>query len=260
MNLNPTSTGRRQGLILFMLCLLPLQGWSVEYHTFSDANDRSFEGRITDFNTGAATVTIERADGKTGSMPLSAFAEATRDYIRNWGASNDFMKGVTVSVQLKSKPVEDDQTAAAHSSRQHSVHHYLVRLKNETSSSFKKIAVEYCIFYRQGDRDGSTIHYNEGICHGRTNVELLNPAAVTALETKGVRLYSEEQQMTMFGAADTFNADIRGIWLRLTTKLPSGEKITREYRTSNDSFWKWADYSIGAGENKGDSSYRFYVK
>jgi hypothetical protein len=258
MNLKWMSKGAGVGLLL--LCLLPIRGWSSEYHTFSDTNDRSFEGTIKAFNAAAAVVTIERVDGKTGQMPLSAFAEATRGYILNWGASNDFMKGMTLSVDLKSQSVASGKLDAAQVPERVSEFYYVVQLSNKTTAALNKIAIEYCIFYRQGDRDGSTINYKEGICHGRESVEPLKPSATSALETKSIQLYSEESQTTIFGAADTFNADVRGIWLRLTTTLPSGEKITREYRTSNDSFWKWADYSIGAGLNKGDSAYRFLVK
>jgi hypothetical protein len=129
---------------------------------------------------------------------------------------------------------------------------------NRTDASFEKLDFEYCIFYNQGEREGRTIQYEEGSCYGKGVVELLDPSSEHVSETKSIRLYTEGGQVGLFGTDVVSIANVRGIWLRLKTKLPSGREIVREYRTSDDELWKWSPYSFGAGLNEGASAQTFY--
>ncbi len=238
---------------------LAITTWSAEqYRTFTNTQARSFEGELKAFNAIEETVSIQRADGRTGKMPLAVFSEQDRKYIRNWGCTNDFMTGIKVAAFLEAYSVSAEETDFDDVTKQVKDFRFNVQLKNQSTTAFGKINVEYCLFYRQGERDGSTIQYDEGICHSEINVESLASADLADLETKYVRLYSAAGQQTLFGSLELSDAEVRGLWLRMKMKLPSGEELIREYRTAEDDFWKWSDYSIGAGLNKGDSGTGYY--
>lgn len=246
--------------VLLIGLLLPFTVWSAErMYSFTDIENRSFDGMVMDFNPSEQLVTIRRADGKTGKIALTRFSEPDRRYICNWGITNDFMNGVGITVRLASGGAVE---AAGGASEQVVDFHYRVQIRNESPSTFAKVAVEYCIFYRQGVRDGNTVRYDEGVCYGKANVEPLGAASSEILETKRVRLYSQSGLNSLFGVSDNLSdAEIRGIWLRIRTKSPLGAEIVREYRTSYDELWNWTPYSIAAGRNEGHrGGYQYFLK
>lgn len=248
--------------VLGVCALMPLPARaSDQYRTFTDMQDRTFSGILTAFNATNEIVTIKRADGKTGNMPLSVFSESDRRYISNWSVTNDFMKVLRVAVQLSSADVEKEEVRYTDRSKRIKDFYYRIQLRNGSHTNFDRIDVEYCIFYRQGERDGYTILYDEGTCYGKITVAPLKPDTAPLYETKRVRLYSESGATTIFGKVDDLStAEIRGIWLRLTLKQPSVPELVREYRTADEEIWKWTNYSIGAGYNRGDTGVQYILK
>ncbi|HSR88390.1 MAG TPA: hypothetical protein VLL07_05510, partial [Pontiella sp.] len=77
-------------------------------------------------------------------------------------------------------------------------------------------------------------------------------------KTRFIRLYTEGGRVGIFGTETVSLANMRGIWLRLKTTLPSGREIVREHRTADDPGWEWAPYSFGAGLNEGAKKQTFY--
>jgi len=230
--------------------LLPFTAGSAEpVHTFTNIQNRSFDGSIMEFNPTDQLVTIRRVDGKTGQFALDQLSDETRRYICNWAVTNDFMNSVGITVKLASSGVGE---TAGGASEQVADFHYRVQLMNSSSSVFGKIAVEYCIFYRQGEREGNTIRYDEGTLYGKAMVDSLGSKSSALVKTKDVRLYSQSGLSTLFGLSENLSdADIRGIWLRFRMKSPLGVEMVREYRTSDDERWIWTAYSIAAGRNPG---------
>lgn len=237
------------GLGLLMGLLQPFTVRSAEHiYTFTDIQGRSFDGSVMAFDPDEQLVTIRRTDGKTGKMALSRFSEKDGRYISNWVATNDFMNAVGITVKLASDGVQPVDGSGV---EQVADFHYRILVRNESASNFGKVAVEYCIFYRQGERNGNTIHYDEGTCYGKAMVALDSKSSVI-LKTKDVRLYSQSGLSTLFGLSENLSdAEIRGIWLRFKTKPPLGAEVVREHRTSDDERWTWATYSIAAGRNPG---------
>jgi hypothetical protein len=248
-------------LLSWLLCVLMVSE-SVAYRTFTDTQNRTFDGLLQAYNATNQTVTIRRSDGRTGKMPLTLFSEQDRDYIHNWGMTNDFVRALRITVSLDSgRAVDEEGNSVSMGSRNIRDFHYRLELKNPSTSLFERIDVEYCIYYRQGERDGNQILYDEGTCYGKMKVEFLEPGTSQQFDTRRVRLYSEQGSQTLFGLADSLStADIRGIWLRLRMKLPAGGVIEREYRTSDDDMWKWVQYSIGAGMNQGSGAYQYFIQ
>ncbi len=248
------------GIFLCLMSTLPARS-DGPYRTFTNTQERTFDGRILAFNAIDEAVSIERSDGKTGQMPLSMFSEGDRQYIRDWGVTNDFFHGIKIGTLLRSSTASVEETDLTDVTKQVKDYRYDVQLRNTSTTAFKEIDIDYCIFYRQGERDGYTTIYDEGICYGKVSDLPLAPDESKLLETKSVRLYSASGYQTMFGTIEMSDAEIRGIWLRMVIKGPSGKKIMREYRTADDDLWKWTPHSVGAGLNPGSTGTRyFYTK
>jgi hypothetical protein len=242
-------------IFLVMIACISALSAADNYRTFTDTQNRIIEGVLKSYNADDQSVTIERTDGKSGQVPLAMLSEQDRNYICNWCYTNDFLNDVKLTVKLKSEAVTGEDAAAASRDKGISDFYYCIDLDNATTSPFARIDVRYCIFYRQGKAEGSTTRYKEGICSGQKKLKSLKPGTAQHLETSRVRLFSASGAATMFGDANQKSlADIRGIWLRLKTRLPSGDVIEREYRSDDDEMWKWVDCSIGVGMNKGSGS------
>ena len=243
----------RSTALVCMLASAALAG--DECRMFTDAQGRTFSGKVIGFDEQEELVTLKCEDGRTGKMPLSVFSEADQTYFRDWGVSNDFLHGLVITANLKSAEVSRKESGFSDMQKKVFDSIYEIGLRNKTATTFGKIKIEYCMFYRQGVRKDCTVHYAEGICFGKTAVESLAPHVTEGFKTKSVRLYAEGADYTVFGVSGVSDAEVRGIWLRIQIKLPSGGELLREYRTSNDDFWKWTPQSIGVGLNKGSNAY-----
>lgn len=223
---------------------------SEPHHEFRDMQGRKFSGNVVAFDASKQIVTVRRNDGKTGKMSLNVFCGPDQLYIRDWGISNDFMSGLNVSVQLVSSNVSSRATGVADVSKDIFEQGYKIHLENDSKSDFGRITVDYCIFYRQGVRNRDTVNYEGGIARGKTALAELPIGADSTCKTMTIKLFSEAGSQTIFGKIEDSKSNVKGIWLRLKTKLPSGHEVVREFRTSQDSSWKWSDSSVGVGLNK----------
>jgi hypothetical protein len=204
-----------------------------------------------DFDAAAQVVAIRRADGKTAELPLTLLAESDRQYILNWGVKNAFMHRLKISVTPHLSDVSSEDTSTRGVDKVVSNVKYTIFLENPASSPLEKTVVEYCIFYRQGKRDGNTVHYDEGVFYGKSVVEGVNPSSSITVETNPITLYTINGNLSLFGQMSSSEANVWGIWLRLKMVLPAGDEMIREFRTSEDESWKWTAYSIAAGMNEG---------
>jgi len=255
-------SSRRFVQLVLVCVLVPAAVWSAEpLRTYRDTNNRSFEGRLTAFDATDQIVSLRRVDGKIGRIPLSNFCEEDREYIRAWRIANDFMKAMRISVALNDAAPADVESHDAGSDSPVRDYYYLVQLENKSTSTFDKIRVEYCIFYRQGQRDGFRIRYAEGTCYGSSEIKSLASAFSHRFETKKVRLFADNGSVSIFGKIDDLTTDdIRGIWLRFKIKPAAGTELVREYRTSSDEKWKWTEYSIGAAGGEGSSGIQYILQ
>lgn len=259
MNTDPKSRDRKHfaGLLLCLMLAGPVLS-EEEYRTFSDTQGRTFEGRLLDYQTASETVILQGSNGKKGRVKLSMFSEADRRFILDWGALDRFQKGLELMPSLNSIAVSRKDSGVSDTTKKVFDSFYEIRFVNRTDAPIGNIDFEYCIFYNQGERENRIIQYEEGVCYGKGIVELIDPSSEHMSNTKPIRLYTEGGRIGLFGAETVALANMRGIWLRLKTTLPSGSEIVREYRTSEDAEWKWAPYSFGAGLNEGERKQTYY--
>lgn len=226
---------------------------------FSDKQGRTIQGSIVSFDPSGQAVTIERSDGKTGVMKIELLTDEDQAFIRSWAFDRAFLEELTIVPQLVSVPVSSKRTKYEDVSKRVIELYYDIAFENTSNIDLGKIQIEYCLFYRQGTRSGTTIHYDEGICYGLVKWNALKAGEKTTLQSRKIKLYSEAGTATMFGQAEFSDANVRGLWVRVTTKLASGKKMVRDFRTSDDPMWKWTPGTVGAGMNGSDSPYRMII-
>lgn len=223
---------------------------SEKLRRFSDRDGNSFRGFITAYDGKKEIVSIRRLDGKTGDAKLALFSDEDQKFIREWGMRDSFMTGINFVPTMNSERDEIIDTGSNTLKTLWDIN-YELSLENPTSYDFTNMTLEYCVFYRQGTRgkEGNIV-YSEGILYGKNPIKGIPPSGKSTLKTDVIKLYSEQGRGTSFGIVDS-RADykVRGVWVRLTVKLPNGEVCVRNFRTSDDSFWKWVSQSHPVGLN-----------
>ena len=252
-------------IIIIAAIMTGMVGWASDeepvktQRTFSDKQGRTIQGFIIAFEPAEQAVTIERSDGKTGVMKIDLLTDEDQAFIRSWAFDRAFLEELTIVPQLVSVPISSQSTKYTDVSKQVLEFYYDITLENTSNIDFGKTQIEYCLFYRQGTRSGTTINYDEGICYGLVKWKTFKAAEKTTLQSKKIKLYSEAGTATMFGQAEFSDANVRGLWIRVTTTAASGEKMVRDFRTSDDPMCKWTPGTVGAGMNGSDSPYRIIV-
>ena len=260
MNSTSKNTGMKCAAIALTGLMLTTSAFAggEEYRTFSNIRGQTFKGRLVNYEAATETVVLKRSDGIAGRMPLVRFSDADRIYILDWWTARRFQEELELVPALNATTVSRKESGISDFSKRVYDVFYEIRFINRSDAPFEKLEVEYCIFYNQGEREDRTVHYEEGSCYGADIVEGLDPSSEHVDETKSIRLYTEGGTVGLFGSDMVSLAHVRGIWLRLKTRLPSGREIEREYRTSNDELWKWSPYTFGAGLNEGAGKQTYY--
>ena len=263
MNTTPKDAGIKCAAIALLCVMLSIAVFAggEQYRTFSNIRGQTFKGRLLNYEAATETVVLKRSDGIAGRMPLARFSEADRSYILDWGPARRFQEGLELVPALNSTKVSRKESGVSDPGKRVYDVFYEIRFINRSDAPFEKLEFEYCIFYNQGEREDRTVSYEEGSCYGADVVEGLGPSSEHVDETRTIRLYTEGGTVGLFGTDIVSLAHVRGIWLRLKTRLPSGREIEREYRTSDDELWQWAPYTFGAGLNEGAREQtHYYVK
>ncbi|MCK4563878.1 MAG: hypothetical protein KAU94_04315 [Verrucomicrobia bacterium] len=174
-------------VFIVWLCLATCLSWAGDnHHAFTDVNGRSIKGQLMGFDAGSQVVTIKREDNKTCRAPLAVFSKVDQQYIREQSLRQDFADVVRISTKLR----QLDHTGTGHGKRYRAENvksvTYEIILENHSISLFEGIDIEYCIFYRQGERNRKEMVFSHGVQYGSGNVELMKPYSRHALETATV--------------------------------------------------------------------------
>ena len=238
-------------VFIVWLCFATCLSWAGDnYHAFTDVNGRSIKGQLMGFEAGSQVVTIKRED-KTYRVKLAVFSKVDQQYILYQSLKRDY----TDSVKISAKRRQLDHTGTGLGKR-HRVKNvksitYEIILKNHSISLFERIDIEYCIFYRQGERNRHIMVFSHGVQYGSGNVELMKPNSKHVLKTATVLICNEEGTDTLFGSSAGAKGEIQGIWVRTTVTLPHGNRIIREFCSPNNisKSEDWSNATILAGLN-----------
>lgn len=220
---------------------------------FNSADGRCITGKLTGYHPEEEIVTITRNDGNKFRVSLALFSKTDQQYIREQSAELDFRDSIMITPMLR-----EFDTAGSHADTRDKMEHvkslgYIVSLKNNSPSRFEKIEIEYCLFYRQGERLGNRMEFLCGVQRGRWALRSMQPGSEHVLKTEKVLIYdSDATCTTSFGNSSRFRGEVDGVWLRVTATLPTGARVFREYQSASltRKCHTWAATSIPVGLNK----------
>ncbi len=196
------------------------------YHVFTDINGRSVEGLLLEFNADQRTVTIQRKDNQTRQAPLAVFCESDQRYIWEQGLKN----AVKISATIKNFDIGDGVRDRRFKPEDIKNVGYAITVENRSAIGLKDVRVNYRVFYRQQWRERGKKLVMDGVQCGESTIAAVPAGVGHELTTDPVLLCDEQDEVSVFGCAGGAKGEIRCVWVRVAATLPSGEKITREFR------------------------------
>ena len=136
-----------------------------EYRTFHDSQGREIKARLLQFNPQTDEVKIQLSNRKIRTTPISVFAAADQDAIRNWHISEVVFseKNLMVTINKKAEGSErrrgetDGWTPKKTGIRVEEVG-YELKLENRNKMALKGMKAEYRIYYQSTEK-GTEIIY-----------------------------------------------------------------------------------------------------
>jgi hypothetical protein len=226
--------------------------WAEDDHrVFISADGRSIAGKLMRYNPDKQIATIARHDGKEFQALLELFSERDQRYIREQSAMNDFMHSFRIVPKLRKLDVTRRYDDKRNKTEQIKSLGYVISLNNLSPTLFEGIEIEYCLFYRQGERHAISMEYKHGVQYGRWELASMVPDARHVLETENILIYETGSTCTLFGNSSQAQSGVDGIWLRIAATLPNGDRVLRELRSSplTGSYHNWVTAAIPVGLN-----------
>ena len=233
-----------------------------EYRDFTDTQGRTIRGRIVSYDDASGDVRFERDNGRTAKVSIKIFSEPDQNYIRQWSVASDFLKASSFKIDIKRMENKNKEKSASSGPTNRKVEdtHYEITLENRTTSDLKNLELEYCIYYEQEEIEQGGQVCNQGIYCGKSAIESVASRDKKIINTDAVSVYKNElnsgwyygsPQKGSAGIDNVQDGEVHGIWVRVHLKLPSGDKVTREfcYPDSISNSRAWANSSVTAGMN-----------
>lgn len=222
-----------------------------DHRVFMSADGRRIVGRLMGFNPDEQTATVARQDGKEYQVLLELFSEIDQQYIREQSAMRDFMHSLKILPRLRKFDATGKYNPACYKAEYVQSLGYVISLKNLSPTLFEEVEIEYCLFYRQGERHETGMKFMHGVQCGRWKPGSVMPGSAHVLETDHVLIYDTGSTITFFGNDGCAQGGIDGIWLRIAATLPTGDRVLREFRSStlNDKYHPWVTSGIAVGLN-----------
>jgi len=196
----------------------------TECRIFTDVKGRCVTGRLVDIDAIRGTVTIRRGDQKECCVSMAMFSEADQQYFQKTILAEPIRITATL-VDFRTRGVFDKRYQPENIKSLG----YNVVLLNRLNSELKNIEVEYCIFYRQEKRMRTKRTATDGILCGGWDIQSLNAGEKRALRSDTVWIYDEPCAVSLFGVGGEGEGEVLGIWLRVSSTVPTGESRSMEF-------------------------------
>ena len=237
-----------------MFCMSAL---SAEYRVFTNSQGQSIRAELLLYDARSKMATLRLENGRQAKVPVDKLSEEDQKYIRAWDLNKDFMDERRFKISAKRKRFDNDDKSSKDFNSKRDVENagYELTLENRSEVDFKKLTIEYCIFYEQDQvaHGGNTTQ--QGIFCGKTDLDKVPAKAKKEFLTQSVLIYKQELDADWIygnGADNVQRGDIHGIWLRITMSLPDGDTVVREYclPDSLSNGRRWTTTSVPVGMNK----------
>lgn len=243
---------------LLLIAILSAQVAGVhaakQYRDFKDTQGRTIRGCVLAFDSNSGIVTFERDNKRTAKVPLSIFSDEDQQHIRGWKVNQAFLSESYFKISTTRKKEKGKKRFRNNSEVNPEKTSYEVALENRSAMDFEIPKVEYCIYYEQEELTQEGMGLEEGVLYGTLAMGTMQAKSKKELLTNAVTTYKRELRSDRYyigGANSVQRGKVRGIWIRVHAKLPSGKTLTREY-SQPDTLCekkKWASSSIDVGLN-----------
>lgn len=247
---------------LFLIVFLAMQVGGAhaakQYRDFTDTQGRTIRGCVLAYNVKTGVVSFERSNRRTAKVPLSVFSEESQQQIVSWQIKKHFTSNSSFKISATRHETKNEQMSMnGYKTLQRAEDaSYKITLENKSKTNFKNIKIEYCIYYEQETSAESTsVPAEKGVLCGSFSDLSIASNSKQTLESDVVIIYkatlNAENYYSTSGKSK-LNGEVIGIWMRIHTKLPSGEKVIREYSRPDKIIenHKWAKSSMAVGLNQ----------
>ena len=229
---NITRGIKMKPLLLMVFLAMQVTGAHAakQYRDFTDTQGRTIRGCVLAYNPKTGEVSFERDNRRTAKVPLSLFSEESQNYICSWRMRKLFTDDSFFKISAgrkKSKDKKGTRTTNKYIQRSENTH-YEILFENRSSMDFKDLEVEYCIYYEQEDERQAL---RQGVRYGKISNLSISAKSKETVITEKVRTYKKELNTSYYYSDSdiTQKGEVIGIWVRIHTKLSSGETLIREY-------------------------------
>lgn len=215
--------------LVFGLALVPAEAAMRE---FSLADGRAVEAEIVGFNAKNGQVELLLANGQRKKVDASIFVAGDQQYIKDWAALEGFRNPSSFKVECKKNKVESWKEEDEWIEKKLERYVFEVYLENRTDVGIENLTAEYRIFYEQeANEQGGKISKADKVEAGKLDIERLRAKEKRTETTGPVVIYGTDFNLTDYyvpdGDPQKARGEIKGIWIKLTTKTAGGETQER---------------------------------
>ena len=219
---------------------------ATEYRDFLDTQGRTIRGRVMGYDDPLEMVIIERDNKRSSKVSLSIFSGEDQQYIRAWGHNKSFLSTSLFKISAKRKEFRDKNSdlSGGDKSRKFENLGFEVILENRSTMELKDLEIEYCIYYEQEKTLKGKQVTDDCVRFCNLEVGGIPPKSKKELLTELVEIFHESAENSIQ------KGRLQGIRFRVYIKLPSGEKLTREYNqpASLDKIWRTSSAYISGNK------------
>lgn len=236
---------------------------SAEYRDFMSTDGKAIRGKVLRVDGAKNTVTIERDNGRSATVPISVFSDADKDYIREWmrfegvrstsklkiscdrRTIKNWDKEQLGTIRYTNGSVEKDQVVGKYDYKSIG---YDVKLKNNNSYDLNELTLKYCIFYEQDESKGPL----KGVKSGSIDLGTLKSRKEETVSMDPVVVFKYESDSSFIRPV-VLKGEVKGACFRIYTKDNEGQSIVLREVSVPDSLMKshaWRDSSTAVGANR----------
>ena len=224
----------KQKLALWTICFgMHVFAVQAEYRAFTDTKGREINAELIRYDATKKKVTIKRKGKGTTTVPISLFSENDQKYIIAWDKDQEFLSDRKLKVEFnrrKRKNTYYSQDAYSMSRKFYDCS-YKITFKNGSTADFKKVTLEYVIFYRQDKHINNNLKTEEqqGTLYVKKTITLPKKSE-TEFETEKLLLYTHRESGYSIDWPD-LQSEVHGIILKLSLESETGEPISRQIKS-----------------------------
>lgn len=250
-------------LLIALAYLAPGVLGSEQYRDFTSADGKTIRGAVKGYDARTKSVTIERDNRKTATVPVSVFSEADQAYILEWDAAKGFLSNSLLKTlcddrlieRRKEKEISDinyvgGEVITDFEKTETTVEciAYDIQFQNMGNSNLQGIRMEYRIYYEQSEIEwDKKPEAKQKVLKEEMAIPPLAGKSKTTVTTKPIEIHKDSINVMPIAGGDLRSGgkgEIHGLRARLYMKMPSGQEVMREFQqpgSLSEEQFPWTD-------------------